>query len=458
MIIPILIFILMLGVVIFVHELGHFLAARRAGIFVEEFALGMGPILFSVKGKKQSLDGKVTLYSLRAFPIGGFCKMRGENEDMADDTEALNSKTIAQRLLVMVGGSGMNFVLAFVLFFIYVAAQGYQYIDVAEILENEPAHIAGLREGDKITHVNGVRVDWVSLNSELNIAGAKKRAIKFRVRRGSKRQIVSVMPTQARTNYSIGIRTRLTDERDMLIVRDVIEAMPAYEAGLLEDDIITTINGKSVESLGFDIAKEINAGQGAPVAIRVYRGGAVFDYSIAPVPSTVYSVGARMAYSLQPGFFSAGFFAPDEAVTRVGVGEILWNTTDMMLFQTRAPFILLSQFFAGEEMPEGGGVMGPIGLGSVVTEAYQASIEYGVWEMVFIMVSIAAVLSTALGIMNLLPIPALDGSRIVFLLLEAVRKKRIPTEKEAMIHFVGLVIMLLLAVVIAYNDISTWIL
>ena len=130
--IPILIFILILGIVVFTHELGHFIMARRAGVFVEEFALGMGPLIFGFRGKprkpKSTEEGNLiwhpgpdetpaeesTLFSLRLFPIGGFCKMRGTDESLPDDPGALSNKKVYQRVLVMAGGSLFNFIAAFV--------------------------------------------------------------------------------------------------------------------------------------------------------------------------------------------------------------------------------------------------------------------------------------------------------------------------------------------------------
>ncbi|MCL2199086.1 MAG: M50 family metallopeptidase [Defluviitaleaceae bacterium] len=368
--IPVLIFILILGVVIFIHELGHFLAARRAGIFVEEFALGMGPILLSYQGRRKGEgteeDEEGTLYSLRAFPIGGFCRMRGMDDEANDDPGAMNNKPIPARLLVMAGGSIMNFLLAFVLFFMLVMLQGYNVLEVVSVNEGFPAYNAGLRAGDRITHINGTRVDM---------------------------------------------------QEDMAVV--------------------------------------INAARGRDIAVRVNRDGVRYDFSVTPdYVDGRYLIGITRRGARQQGFLSDR--PTDGDFRRIRVGEGLVNAGEMIVFHIRAPFRLIAQLIAGDPLPEGGAVMGPIGIGAVVTEVYQISMEQerGILDMVLTMVFIAAFINAALGIMNLLPIPALDGARIIFLLIEAVRKKPVPPEKEAMVHMVGFVILIVLAIFIAYQDIA----
>jgi regulator of sigma E protease len=352
MIIPISIFILILGVVIFIHELGHYLAARRAGIFVEEFALGMGPKIFAVKGKKQSRDGEVTLYSLRAFPIGGFCRMRGMDDEMPDDPEAMNNKPIPARILVAAGGSIMNFLLAFVLFFMLLMLQERMFPlpEIESISDNMPAYHAGLRVGDIITHIDNIPMETG---------------------------------------------------------RDVIEGITSSEGRAIQISVLR--NG---ENLNFTIIPELNEGR--------------------------YLIGIRQKLGSE----------------RVSLFEGVSGASKHIIEVIRGPFILLRQFISNEPMPEGGAVMGPIGLGGVVTEMYHVTIEEGIADMIFTMLFITAFINAALGVMNLLPLPALDGARIVFLLVEAVRRKRVPPEKEAMVHFVGLVLLLMLAVVIAYQDIA----
>jgi len=354
-IIPILIFILILGIVIFIHELGHFLAARRAGIFVEEFALGMGPKIFSKKGKKKSIDGETTLFSLRAFPVGGFCRMRGMDEEMPEDPEAMNNKPVSARMLVMAGGSIMNFLLAFALFFILIMVRGTPLpeseIFINEVTVNMPGYVAGLRAGDIITHVNDIQV-------------------------------------------------------------------------ASRNDVITMII----------------ASGGEAVDMRVIRDGVRHDFSITPI--------------FHDERFMIGFTLGLAHFRPARIHEGIFGSAEMIALQITGPFRLLSQLLAGEQLAEGEGIVGFIGIGGMITEAYEVTIKHSFGEMLFTMIFFTAAINAALGVMNLLPIPALDGARIIFLLIEVVRRKPIPPEKEAMVHMVGLVSLLLLAVFIAYRDIA----
>jgi regulator of sigma E protease len=359
--IPILIFLLILGVVVFVHELGHYFAAKRAGVFVEEFALGMGPKLLYVRGRKKEADGEATVYSIRMLPIGGFCKLRGQDEDSdVTDTRALNNKTVPQRMLVMAGGSVMNFLLAFILFFILTLLTGYEITTVRGLQEGRPAHLAGLQIGDRITHVNGARVTL-------------------------------------------------------------------YENFLLQ-----------MEFSG-----------GAPVEVRINRNGTIHRLTVTPAEA-------------QPGVYRLGFWAdfrygflsePIEGFQRVG----LWGTTrtaaEMMLFNIRLPFTMLARWVTNRHLPAGANVMGPIGMAGEVTVIYRQVIQRGVGDMVLTMLFFAGLLSAALGLFNLLPIPAMDGARLVFLIIEGIRKKPVPPEREGMIHLAGFILIISLAIFLAYRDI-----
>ncbi|MDR0273510.1 MAG: site-2 protease family protein [Clostridiales bacterium] len=375
-IIPILIFMLILGVVIFIHELGHYLAARRAGIFVEEFALGMGPKIFGFNGKKKSMNGETTLYSLRAFPIGGFCKLRGMEDEVSDDPEAINNKPIKARILVMAGGALMNFLLAFVLlFFTFVILRGYLVIEIAEVNEGMPAYRAGIREGDNITHINGVRINEMEQELSAVINSAGESPVNFRVERGDQNFELSVIPV-------------LTE---------------------IEND-----------------------------------GGEI---------ETRYLIGVTNMYTWQYVFWQRPGDA-EAPYRRFGMVESFVYAGEAMFAQISAPFQLLAQLIVGEDLPEEAGIVGIVGIGDAVTDSYQRAIKSSVADMIIEMVLFTAMISAALGIMNLLPIPALDGARIIFLLIEAVRRKPVPPEKEAIVHFVGLVAIIALAIFITYKDIA----
>ena len=425
-IVPIVIFIVILGIVIFVHELGHYLAAVKAGIFVEEFALGMGPVLYSFHGKRKSLHGKpkkadknesdndsseidnkygmadenditdeygivdennitdesntideddtidedegeYTLYSLRAFPLGGFCKMRGQDEDVPDDPEAMNNKSVLARIIVIAGGSFMNFLLAFILFFTLVMLRGFPVAEVWALAQDMPGYQAGLMVRDRITHINGTRVNlYEDFMFMMDVTGGQE--LNVRVNRGGQRYNFNITPVLGPNGYLIGFA-------------------PGRRFGILHT------RPENPEIL--------------------------------------------------PGIL----------FQRVRVPEGMLTSAEMIIFHIRAPFRLLARFVAGQTMPEGGGVVGFIGIGGMVTEIYQEVIVYGILDTLLTMILFTALLSAMLGIMNLLPIPALDGARLIFLFIEGIRRKPVAPEKEAMVHFVGIVSLILLAVFVAYRDI-----
>ncbi|MCL2603014.1 MAG: site-2 protease family protein [Defluviitaleaceae bacterium] len=359
--IPILIFLLILGVVVFVHEVGHFLGAKRAGVFVEEFAIGVGPKLFWFNGKKKEADGSATVYSIRMIPAGGFCKLRGQDEDSAvTDDRAFNNKSVPARMLVMAGGSIMNFLLAFILFLILTLLTGYQIVEIRGLPEVSPARQAGLQVGDRVTHVNGARVFlWENFLLQMEFSG------------------------------------------------------------------------------------------GAPVDLRVNRNGTIHSYSVTPQETSpgVYRLG------FWPDFRYGLLDDPIEGFRRVGLWGSTRTAAEMILFNIRLPFTMLARWVTNQHMPAGANVMGPIGMAGEVTVIYQQVIQRGVGDMVLTMLFFAGLLSAALGLFNLLPIPAMDGARLVFLIIEGIRRKPVPPEREGMIHLAGFVLIISLGIFLAYRDI-----
>lgn len=367
--VPILIFIVILGIVVFVHEFGHFIMARRAGIFVEEFAMGMGPKLLTFRGKKKTmnpLEGQedVTLYTLRALPLGGFCKMRGMDEAVPDDPEAMNNKPLFSRMLVIVGGSAMNFILALIIFTVLTYLNGYSVPVVHSVIDGTPAQQTGLQAGDRITHLNGSRVGmWENFRFMLEMSGGNE--IDLRVNRDGQRVDLTMTP--------------VLDPEDN-----------AYRIGFIAERRFGTRSGVSR---------------------------------------------------------SDPYFARATMVGSIG------NAAQSIGFHIRMPFRMLARFIARQPLPEGAGVMSVIGIGGQVVEVYQETVEESIVVTVMTMLLITGFINVALGIMNLLPIPALDGARLVFLIVEGIRRKPVSLEREGMVHFVGFVILIILLVVVASRDI-----
>ena len=336
----ILLAIVMLGVIVTVHEFGHYIVGRLCGIGIVEFSVGFGPRLLG-------WERNGIKYSLRAIPLGGYCAFVGEDE-RNDDPRAMNNQPVWKRFLTVLAGPFMNFVLAFVVCAVmlgnYFIAETYPIVD--EVAQGMPAEAAGLMAGDRILEVNGVQL----------------------------------------TNDSAGVSLMLQ-----------------------------TMQSSDLEK---------------PVDLVIERDGKRMDYAITAVPvkdgeNTRYQIGI---------VFSSRTYSFFEAIREAG--SYMVETTGMMLDS------LKNLIFKGEGLND---TAGTVGIIAVVAQRAREGVYMVLWLMYII--------SLNLGIMNLLPIPALDGGRLLFLIVEIIRGKPIPPEKEGMVHAIGMVLLLGLFVVLTYHDI-----
>lgn len=333
--------LLMLGALITVHEAGHFFAARICGIEVVEFAIGMGPKIFSRKSKKG------TLFSLRVFPLGGFCQFYGEDEDL-DDERAFNKQKIWKRFFTISAGVLMNFLLAFVIIFLY-----YSF---------------------------------------------------------------------AQLSYTIPV------------VDEVVAESPAFEEGILPGDRLISVEGQPIETTA-DVIEAIGSKTNEPIAIIVERDGVKHEIIITPEydeeeqRSLIGIQFAQEAYRLNPwqALVASGQYSVRAVRELIGaIGGII---------------------FRGEGADQ---ISGPLGTIYIIQEQTR--------QGGFVMfISLMAFISINLGFMNLLPIPGLDGSRLVFLIIEAIRKKPVNPKIEGAVHFAGFVVLIGLMILVTYQDILRFI-
>lgn len=332
--------LLLFSFIVFFHELGHFLLARKNGVYVEEFCIGMGPTIISKQGKE-------TKYSIKLLPIGGACMM-GEDDVENTDERSFNNKSVWARISVIAAGPIFNFILAFILSVIIVGWVGYD-----------------------------------------------------------KAEIGSVVPNSA-----------------------------AQEAGLKKGDVITEINGKNIH-LFREISDYNQFHQGEKVTLEYNRDGKTHEAILTPKKNEqgLYLIGVTQAKYKKANAFTA---------LQYGLYEVeYWIETTLeslkMLFTGKIGMDQLS---------------GPVGIVDVVGDTYEANKAYGVSSVIFSLINLSILLSANLGVMNLLPIPALDGGRLIFLFIEAIRGKRVPPEKEGMVHFVGLMLLFGLMIFVLFNDIK----
>ena len=339
----ILLAIVLLGVLVMVHEFGHYIVGRLTGMTVLEFSIGFGPKLLGWRRKE--ID-----YSLRLIPLGGYCSFLGEDENN-NDPRAMNNQPVWRRFLTIFAGPAMNFVFAFVV--CVVMLMGYFTAGIASptvesLYADMPAEQEGLQAGDVIVSANGEEIEF--------------------------------------------------SEEGARYLRALIADSPVDE----------------------------------PIEFTVERDGELLSFSVMPALVTDEQTGAS-SYMLGI-VFEGRTYTLGEALAQAP--RTMANFVGMMLDS------LKNLVFHGEGASD---VTGPVGIISVVSEVAR--------EGFYMVLYILFVISLNLGLMNLLPLPALDGGRLVFLIVEAIRRKPIPPEKEGMVHGVGMLLLLGLILVITYQDI-----
>ena len=421
----IIIAVVIFSAVILIHELGHFLLAKKNKIEVIEFSLGMGPRLLSTVKNG-------TRYSLKLFPIGGSCAMAGE--DMEDDSPGtFNSASVWSRISVVAAGPIFNFLLAFILAVIIVGVVGYDPAKVLTVTEGSNAAAAGLREGDVITDYQGYHIDLgkdMYVYSYLN--PLKEEPVHLTVERDGRELELSFMP-DVDTRYLLGLNRKDTESME---VASLIPDMPLEDAGVQPGDVITSINGVDIpDGEAYEKYIKANPLTNEEVTITYLRDGLEYEAKITPKEyrtsnlGFVYNVWAEKA---------TGF-----DVIKYGFME--------MKYMIRTTILSLKELVTGSLGVKD--LSGPVGVVDAIGDTYEASKSEGTLMVWMNMLNMAVLLSANLGVMNLLPLPALDGGRLVFLLVEAVRKKPVNRRIEGAIHFAGLMLLMALMVMVMYNDI-----
>ena len=384
MIFKILAAIFVFGIIILVHELGHFLMCKLMGVRVNEFAIGMGPKLLSF-GKKE------TAYTLRLFPIGGFCAMEGEDEgaptpsaiggnaDRAEDDggepalpdeeeapaepdpRAFPNKKVWRRILIVVAGAAMNLVLGYVLLVAYYGiftvpdASGkarFSSTIIASLPETAVSYQTGLRPGDEIVKIDG--------------------------------------------------KHTVTDS-------DIVMIMQSDEDGIMDMTVRRAVDGKKKTVLLKGVQFQLEVGENG-------KNRLIYDFKVLGIEKTVWSTlvqAGKMEYS---------------------VATMIWRS--------------LGDLITGKYGIND--LSGPVGTMDIIGDAVAgANTSEGMMTLIMLVVMI----TVNVGIFNLLPLPALDGGRLIFLLFEGIFRRPVPAKYEGMVHFIGLMLLLLLMVVVTFSDI-----
>lgn len=424
--------LLIFTVIIVIHELGHFLLAVKAGIFVTEFSIGMGPRLITVVkvGKKMTLKffasqdycdnredwNNRTRYSIKLLPLGGSCVMLGEDEELEDE-RSFNKKKVWPRISVIAAGPIFNFFLAFILSMVIVGSIGYDPAKISLLYNDMPMKEAGFMEGDRITAINGTKIHFArEISTYLTFHPLDGSPIKISFERNGEKKTATVVPKQ----FTL-------DEISSIQEETLTEYRGRYTAAHLIPEV-----AKHMEAIGLD-AGYIKDTDDAQSSSDTEESG---DSNKETEPVKKYQLG--FSYS-----------APRESVN-------VPNTIKYSIYEVKYWIVTtiksLGQMIQGKVSKDD--IAGPVGIFQIIGDTYTESKTSGAWYTLLNMFNISILLSANLGVMNLLPIPALDGGRLVFLFIEVIRGKPVPQEKEGMVHMIGLVLLLILMAFIMVNDIG----
>ena len=402
----IIIAILIFSLIIIFHELGHFLLAKANHITVTEFAVGMGPILL------KTTRGETT-YALKLLPFGGSCSMLGEDEE-EEGEGSFNSKSVGARMAVIAAGPLFNLLLAFLLSVIVISYAGSGPARVIEVAEGSPEAEAGLEAGDVITSYNGRHISLgKELNTTVSMHGVPADQVRLTVERDGETKEIVYAPTVTES-YRLGF------------------SYDDDEVG----DVVTGINGVSIGSSQdlIDYLAE-NPLTGDSVTVTYLHNGNERQAALTPVMSSYASL--NFSYSLREDQFSLG-------ILKYSVLEVKY-WVEMVIDS-------LGMLFTGQYQLSD--LSGPVGVVDAIGKSIDSASSYGIVMEIMTALNMAILLSANLGVMNLIPFPALDGGRLVFLIVEAVRRKPLKRDVEGMIHFGGLILLMVLMVYVLINDVG----
>lgn len=424
----ILLAIVVLSFLIIIHELGHFLVAKAFKVKVNEFSLFMGPKLFSLqKGE--------TTYSLRLIPLGGYVKMEGEEEE-SDDERAYNKKPVGVRAAIIAAGPIMNIIIALIFAFIIMAQSGFNTMQVKKVLPDSVAEKAGIKVGDVLEKYNDKTI-YLPADLEIFAYPLTNESVDLQYESNGETQNITITPNREQDGYMLGFTpkdTKSNDSADSTVVASVTAKSPADVAGLKKGDKIIKLNGIGIKSRK-DITKIVDEAGKDNITITVNRNGKVQDLkTVKPVARKTAewkAIGLEFDYS-KGGFINTLKASVDYTIS---TSRSIYYSLGWLITRT-VPLSELS---------------GPVGITSVISDVVQLSPS--LMDKVINLLSFTAMISINLGLVNLIPFPALDGSKLLLLLIEKIRRKPLNPEKEAMITMVGFVILIALMIYVTFNDI-----
>lgn len=440
-------FLFVLSAVVFFHELGHFLVARWCGVTVTTFSIGFGKELAAF------VDRKGTRWRFAAIPLGGYVKFlddtnaasagAGDSTSLTPEQRAgtFHDKPVWQRFLVVAAGPLANFLLAAVIYTALNVTTGVSRVTahVDEVVAGMPAEKAGIRAGDLITSIDGWRIETFDDVSRL-VLTSSGRTLQVAVERDGKTLTFPVTPDMRDQKDDLGVTVRLGDigvrRHVPARVGMVMPDSPAAKAGIETGDIITSIDGKPVSSFR-DVVDLVQPAADQTLAITINRGGETLGLDIVPqgaeatMPDgSTQRVGRIGVAQDRPEPVSV---SPVEA-TRLGIRETYSNIVQTI---TGIGDIISRRQSADQ-------VGGPILLAEVTARV----VEHG-WEP---LLRLTALISANIGLLNLLPIPVLDGGHLVFYTIEAIRRRPLSARIQEIGFRIGIAVVMMLVIFVNLND------
>lgn len=426
--------LLFLCILVLIHEFGHFMVARLCGVHVEEFSVGMGPKLIQRQSKKSG-----TMYSLRCLPIGGYCAMKGEMA--VDDVDNLDDDSFAKapvwkRMLIIAAGPFCNLLLGVILAFGLVAVSGHD-TPVVTVVDAPTAIQAGLQKGDVILEYNGHRVfssrelyfqEWYERDDEVQV-------VDMTVLRDGEEIPLSYEPVREET-YAMGVTSGVTEDGTLLVM-SFLDGSAAEDAGLQVGDIITSIDGQEpTENRNLSEYLDEVPFTEKETTLTYERDGEMGQVTFVPTVKELVDTG--FGYQTQR--------KPSEYLLIDTWAELRYYGVSVVKSLTG----LITGRFGLADMSGPVGIVKQLGdsyeTATVDTKAVTGSVDFTA------LISLLCLITVNLGLFNLIPIPALDGSHLVFLIIEAVRRKRVSAKVQNGFYRFGLLFILGLSVIIILKD------
>ncbi len=401
--------IFLLGFLITIHEAGHLIVAKLCKVKVNEFAIGFGPTIW----KKQ---GKETKYAIRLIPLGGFCSMEGE-EERSENQGSFSKASIPRRMAIVVAGATVNIIFGLLVYFILMTSSStYITNEINSVIDGYAAQEIELQQGDKIIKLNGKNIkNKYDLDKVMKKSNGE--VLELIIQRNEENLTYNIKPTELKSK-STGM---YLDENAKIL--SVEKGSSAEKQGIKSNDKIIKVNNQEINN---DVNKAIEIikekGQNT-ILLTIERSNEQINIELTPDTISSYYLGVNLKQ------------AEDTFINHLVYGGIETKEFAISILDN------IKMIFTGGVSVDQ--MMGPIGISEAVAKTN------GIKEFVYML----ALISLSLGVTNLLPIPALDGGKLLILLIEAIRRKPMKEKTEINIQLIGFSILIALSIYITYHDI-----